>query len=110
LDVKTQSCCEKFLKNLKGVVLYNVPHAGGTQDLSKYFKWQCQQIARDTNPSGLLKNMESFDPEMEQLSIDFKESICENINIHAFVEGLPIDNEWVRFSSKHINYLTRFHS
>ncbi len=42
LDVKTQNCCEKFLKNLKGVVFYNVPHINGTQDLSKFFKWQCQ--------------------------------------------------------------------
>ncbi len=30
LDVKPQECCEKFLKNLKGVVFYSVPHAGGT--------------------------------------------------------------------------------
>ncbi|CAK9197701.1 unnamed protein product [Sphagnum troendelagicum] len=94
LDVKAQNCCEKILKNLKGVVFYSVPHAGGTQDLSKYFKWQCQQITKDTTPSGLLKNMESFDPTMEQLSIDFNKSICEDINIYAFVEGLPIDNEW----------------
>jgi hypothetical protein len=54
--------------------------------------------------------MESFNPKMEQLSIDFNKSICENINIYAFVEGLPIDNEWVRFSSKHINYPIRFNS
>ncbi|KAH8960187.1 hypothetical protein BDL97_06G119400 [Sphagnum fallax] len=94
LDIKTQNCCEKILKNLKGVVFYSVPHAGGTQDLSKYFKWQCQQITKDITPSGLLKNMESFDPTMEQLSIDFNKSISEDINIYAFVEGLPIDNEW----------------
>jgi hypothetical protein len=50
LDVKAQNCCEKFLKNLTGVVFYSVPHAGGTPDLSKYFKWQCQQIAKDTTP------------------------------------------------------------
>jgi hypothetical protein len=110
LDVKVQNCCEKVLKNLKGVVFYSVPHAGGNQDLSKYFKWQCQQIAKDTTPSSLLKNMESFNPTMEQLSIDFNKSICENINIYAFVEGLPIDKEWVRFSSKLIDYPTRFHS
>ncbi len=89
LDVKVQNCCERFLKNLKGVVFYSVPHAGGTQDLSKYFKWQCQQITTDPTQLGLL---------MEQLSIDFNKSICEDINIYAFVEGLPIDNKWVRFS------------
>jgi hypothetical protein len=68
------------------VVFYSVPHADGTQDLSKYFEWQCQQITRDITPLGLLKNMESFDPKMEQLSIDFKESICKDINIYPFVE------------------------
>ncbi|CAN5951331.1 unnamed protein product [Sphagnum jensenii] len=110
LDVKVQNCCEKFLKNLKGVVFYSVPHAGGTQDLSKYFKWHCQQITKDPTQLGLLRNMESFDPKMEQLSIDFNKSICEDINIYAFVEGLPIDNKWVRFSCKHIPYPIRFHS
>ncbi|CAM6056343.1 unnamed protein product [Sphagnum tenellum] len=94
LDVKAQNCCEKFLKNLKGVVFYSVPHVGGTQDLSKYFKWQCQKIAKDKTRSSLLKNMKIFDRKMEQLSIDFEKSICENINIYAFAEGLPIDNKW----------------
>jgi len=47
LDVKTQNCCDFFLKSLKGVVFYNVPHISGNQDLSKYFKWQCQQITKD---------------------------------------------------------------
>jgi hypothetical protein len=110
LDVRTKNCCEKILKNLKGVVFYGVPHAGGTQDLSKYFKWQCQQIAKDTTQLGLLKNMKSFDRKMEQLSIDFYKSICEDINIYAFAEGLPIDNKWVRFSSRHIDCPTRFHT
>ncbi len=110
LDVKVQICCEKFLKNLKGVVFYSVPHAGGTQDLSKYFKWQCQQITKVPTPLGLLRNMESFNLKMEQLSIDFNKSISEDINIYAFVEGLPIDNKWVRFSCKHIDSPTRFYS
>jgi len=92
------------------VVFYSVPHADGTQDLSKYFKWQCQQIAKDATQLGLLKNMKSFDVKMTQLSIDFNKYICGDINIYAFVEGSPIDNKWVRFSSKHINYPTRFHS
>ncbi len=48
LDVKAQNCFEKILNFFKGVVFYNVPHISGTQDLSKYFKWQCQQITKDT--------------------------------------------------------------
>jgi hypothetical protein len=109
LDVKRQNCCKKFLNNLKGVVFYSVPHAGGTEDLSKYFKWQCQQIAKDKIRSSFLKNMKSFDREMEQLSIDFQ-NICGDINIYAFAEGLSIDHKWVRFSSIHIEYPIRFHS
>ncbi len=48
MDVRAQNCCERILKNLKGMVFYDVPHASGTQDLPNYFKWQCQQIAKDT--------------------------------------------------------------
>jgi len=109
LDVKRQNCCKKFLKNLKGVVFYSVPHAGGTEDLSKYFKLQCQQIAKDETQSSFLKNMNPLDQEMEQLSIDFQ-NICGDVNIYAFVEGLSIDHKWVRFLSKHIDYPTKFHS
>jgi hypothetical protein len=43
LDVEVQKCCKTFLNNVKGVVFYGVLHAGGTQDISKYFSWQCQQ-------------------------------------------------------------------
>jgi len=74
------------------VVFYSVPHVGGTQDLSKYFEWQCQQIAKDTTQLHILKNMKSFDLKMEQLSINFSKCICENINIYAFVEILPINH------------------
>jgi hypothetical protein len=110
LDDKTQNCCSNFLKNLKGVVFYSVPHVGGTQDLSKYFKWQCQRITKDKTRSSLLKNMKSLDRKMEELSIDFNKSISKDINIYAFGEGSRIDNKWVRFSSKHIDYSTMFHS
>jgi hypothetical protein len=110
LEVEAKKICEKFLKNLKGVVFYSVPHAGGTSDLSKYFKWQCQQIAKGKTQSHFLKNMKSFNRTMELLSIDFQESICKNISIYAFAEGLPIENGQVRFSFKHIDYLIRFHS
>jgi len=109
LDFKVQKYCETFLNNLKGVVFYSVPHAGGTQDLSKYFKWQCQQIAKDTIELSLLENMKSFNPKMEQLSVDFNKVICKDLNIYAFSEGLAIDNIWVRFLSKHIDYPTKFH-
>ncbi|CAK9857087.1 unnamed protein product [Sphagnum jensenii] len=93
-DFEVQKYCELFLKNLKGVVFYSVPHVGGFQNLSKYFKWQCQQIAKDKTQSCILKNMKSFNPKMEQLSVDFTKAIGKDLNIYAFSEGLPIDNKW----------------
>ncbi|KAH8972836.1 hypothetical protein BDL97_01G012400 [Sphagnum fallax] len=93
-DLKTQKYCEFFLNNLKGVVFYGVPHAGGSINLSKYFKWQCQQIAKDKTQSCILKNMKSFNPKMEQLSVDFTTAIGKDLNIYAFGEGLPINNKW----------------
>jgi len=110
LGCKLQKYCDLFLKNLKGVVFYSVPHAGGTENLSNYFIWQCQQIAKDITQSRILENMKSFNPKMAQLSMDFNKAICKNLNIYAFVEGLPIDNKWVRFSFKHIDYPTKFHA
>jgi hypothetical protein len=43
-DDEVHKNCKKFLNNVKGVVFYGVPHAGGTQYLSNYFTWQHQQI------------------------------------------------------------------
>jgi len=112
LDDEVHKCCKTFLNNVKGVVFYGVPHLGGTQYLSKYFTWQCQQIntsnkyATQPNFSKILK---PFNPQMEYLSIDFKNSIHENLNIYAFGEGLPLDENWVRFSFHQIeSYPTRF--
>jgi hypothetical protein len=53
--------------------------------------------------------MKSFNPKMEQLLVDFNKPICKDFNIYAFGEGLPIENKWVRFSFKHIDYPTKFH-
>jgi hypothetical protein len=102
LDFEVQKYCELFLNNLKGVVFYNVPHTCGTQYLSKYFKWQCQQIAKNITQSCILKNMKSFNPKMEQFLVDFNKVIYKDFNIYVFGEGLPIDNKWVRFSFKHM--------
>ncbi len=111
LDDKLHKCCKTFLNNVKGVVFYSVPHAGGTQSLSNYFTWQHQQINTLNNyatQSGFLKNLKSFNPQMEHLSTDFKHATCENLNIYAFGEGLPLEN-WVRFSFHHIeSYPTWF--
>jgi hypothetical protein len=53
--------------------------------------------------------MKSFNPKMEQLSVDFTKAIGKDLNMYAVSEGLPIDNKWVRFSFKHIDYPTKLH-
>jgi hypothetical protein len=58
---------------------------------------------------GFSKNLKPFNLQMEYLSKDFENAIHEDLNIYAFGEGLPIDENWVRFSFRHIeNYPIRF--
>ncbi|CAK9199524.1 unnamed protein product [Sphagnum troendelagicum] len=97
LDDEVHKCCKTFLHNVKGVVFYGVPHAGGTQYLSNYFTWQHQQInalSKRATQFSLFRNLKTFNPQMEQLSIDFKNAIHENLNIYAFGEGLPLNKKW----------------
>jgi hypothetical protein len=112
LDDEVHTCCKIFLNNVKGVVFYGVPHSGATENLSQYFKWQCQQINTFNKyfaQHGFLRNLEIFNTQMEHLSTNFKYAIHEDVNIYAFGEGLPINNYWVRFSFHHIeSYPTRF--
>ncbi len=114
LDDEVHKCCKTFLNNVKGVIFYGVPHAGGTQDLLNYFTWQHQQIntlSKYATQSGFSKNLESFNPQMQQLSTDFQNVVHEDLNIYAFGEGLPLNDNWVRFSFHDIeSYPTRFNS
>jgi triacylglycerol esterase/lipase EstA (alpha/beta hydrolase family) len=104
-DYEVHKCCKTFLNNVKGVIFYGVPHSGGTQYLSNYFTWQHQQINimnKCATQSGFLKNLEAFNPQMEHLSMDFKNAAREDLNIYAFAEGLPLNENLVRFSFHHI--------
>jgi hypothetical protein len=105
LDDEVHKHCKTFLNNVKGVVFYSVPHIGGTQSLSNYFIWKHQQIKtlnKYATKSSFQKNLESFNSQMVYLSTDFKNAVREDVNIYAFGEGLPIDENWVRFSFHHI--------
>jgi hypothetical protein len=85
------------LNNVKGVIFYGVPHAGGTQSLSNYFFWKHQQINTLNEyaiQSGFFKYLESLNSHMEHLSMDFKNVVHEDLNIYAFGEGLPINKKW----------------
>jgi hypothetical protein len=112
LDDEVHKCCKTFLNNVKGVVFYSVPHVGGTESLSNYFNWQHRQIntlSKYATQSGFLPNLKSFNPQMEHLSTDFKNAAHEDFNIYAFGEGLPLNENRVRFSFCHIeSYPTWF--
>jgi hypothetical protein len=104
LDNEIHKCCQTFLNNVKGVIFYGVPHSGGTQSLSKYFTWQYEQInklSKYVTQPGFPKYLEIFNSEMEYLSMDFKNAVHEDLNIYAFGEGLPLDENSVRFSFHH---------
>jgi hypothetical protein len=46
---------------------------------------------------------------MEHLSMDFNNAHHGDLNIYAFSEGLPLDENWVRFSFHYIeSYPTNF--
>ncbi|CAK9210437.1 unnamed protein product [Sphagnum troendelagicum] len=97
LDHEVHKCCKMFINNVKGVVFYGVPHAGGSEQLSNYFTWQHQQINtlnKYATQSGFKKNLESFNPQMEHLSTDFKNATHEDVSIYAFGEGLALDENW----------------
>ncbi len=112
LDNEIQKCCKTFLNNVKGVVFYGVPHSGATENLSKYFNWQYQQINsfnKDFSQLSFSRNLKPFNEQMESLSKDFKNAVHEDLNIYEFGEGLPVDKKWVRFSLYHIeSYPTWF--
>ncbi|CAM6024537.1 unnamed protein product, partial [Sphagnum balticum] len=97
LDNKIQKCCKTFLNNVKGVIFYGVPHSGATQNLSKYFKWQCQQINsfnKDFAQFSFSKNLKPFNKQMASLSKDFIGAVPKDLNIYEFGEGLPVDKKW----------------
>jgi hypothetical protein len=100
-DAAINRSCKRFLENLKGTIFYGVPHAGGNEGFSKYFSWKCQQIntmkKKLKTHSSLLKNLTSFNRQMEELSMNFENAISQDLIIYAFSEGLPLEEKWVSF-------------
>jgi hypothetical protein len=111
LDDEVHKCCEIFLNNVEGVIFYGVPH-GVAQSLSKYLTWQDQQINtlnKCLTQSNFFRSFEYYISHMEHLWHDFENATDEDLTIYAFGEGLPMDNEFVRFSYHHIeSYPARF--
>jgi hypothetical protein len=71
--------CKRFLENLKGTIFYGMPYVGGSEGFIKYFSWKCQQINTMKKKvrihSDILRNLTSFNLQMEELSRDFENAI-----------------------------------
>jgi hypothetical protein len=78
-NVAINKICKKFLENLKGTIFYGMPHVGGNEGFLKYFSWKCQQMNTMKKKliihSSLLRNLTSFNQQMEELSRDFENVI-----------------------------------
>jgi hypothetical protein len=100
-DVAINKSCKRFLENLKATIFNGVPHAGGSEGFLKYFSWKCQQINTMKKKlrihSSLLRNLTSFNRQMEELSMDFESAISEDLIIYAFNEGQAFEEKWVSF-------------
>ncbi|CAK9266641.1 unnamed protein product, partial [Sphagnum jensenii] len=101
-----------FYDNLTGVIFYGAPHEGGTKTFSMYFAKICQEVGllnktHSITQQNFLQNVQVLDQKMEQLSVDFDQT-KENLNIYAFVEGQPINqNEEILVSLASAQRLSR---
>ncbi len=110
LEQKVNESCKSFSKYLKGVVFYGVPHSGGHKKFLEYIVSKCQEknvlFDKLTAQSSLLKNLESFNRQMCQLSVDFENSISTDLIAFGFGEGQPLDETWVSFKCNHLHCST----
>ncbi|KAH8936865.1 hypothetical protein BDL97_17G107800 [Sphagnum fallax] len=85
----TVQCVKVFLRNVRGVAFYAVPHAGSS-NIAKYVN----KLLRCNNRHhpGIMDNIRPWQRDMEQLSVDFDRIVTENeIIIYAFCEGRPME-------------------
>ncbi|CAK9265638.1 unnamed protein product [Sphagnum jensenii] len=76
-----------FLRNVRGVAFYAVPHAGSTNFRKYVNKLRCN----NRHHPGIMDNIQPWQRDMEQLSVDFDCIVTENeIIIYAFCEGRPM--------------------
>ncbi len=88
LSKATVQRAKVFLRNVRGVAFYAVPHAGSS-NIPNYVN----RLFRCNNGHypGLIENIRPCQQDMEQLSVDFDRVVTESeINIYAFCEGRPM--------------------
>ncbi len=81
----TVQCAKVFLSNVRGLAFYAVPHAGSS-NIHKYVTKLLR--CHNRHHPGIIDNIQPWQRDMEQLSVDFDDIVAENrINIYAFCEG-----------------------
>jgi hypothetical protein len=103
IDRKAKASAEEFLKNLKGVVFYAVPHSG-SKNLISYFS-RCNHITsilrRVVKLAGFMQNLQPLQLKTENLSTTFDAIVEElSISVYAFVEGKPMKDVGFRLVEK----------
>ncbi len=91
LDEQSKRHANKFLKNLKGIVFYAVPHAGS--ELESYFK-KCSSNWSDkifgVKLAKFMENLKPHQSRMENLSTTFDSIMIDlRVSVYAFMEGIP---------------------
>jgi hypothetical protein len=78
-----------FLRNVRGVAFYAVPHAGAS-NIAMYVNKLLG--CNNRHHHGIMHNIRPMQRDMEQLSVDFDDIVNENeIKIYAFCEGRPVE-------------------
>jgi hypothetical protein len=90
IDELSVASANRFLKNLRGVVNYAVPHTGSC--LESYFTVR-HNLFRRGNLAEFMKNLQPSQRRMEDLSVKFDEIVQQNsILVYAFLEGKPLQD------------------
>jgi len=113
VDLIMNKHCRNFINNLNGMVFYGVPHGGGTDEYSTYFKQQCQNFDSfnkmySKTQRNLLMNVQLLNRQMEELSVNF-DQVKANLNVYAFGEGQPINKNGASFQSNYLESYANFH-
>jgi hypothetical protein len=89
MDRSRRDSCKAFMRNLKGIMFYSVPHSGASKNFEKYFTDANNMafLKSSDRSQGLTKCISDFNREMEQLNTDFSGSIEDDMNLYALVEG-----------------------
>jgi pimeloyl-ACP methyl ester carboxylesterase len=84
-EEETFSRCKNFLENIKATVFYGVPHTGTL--IAQYLK-DFHRAFPKVQLGDLIRNLQPFQNDMEQLSVDFEEALKRDIMSYAFAETL----------------------